>query len=116
VCALTLGPVLRSGLSLAAALPIALAADTVSTTVVEVVDNLVVVLVPGAVETGLSSGLFWGSLALALAIAFVVTVPVNRWLISRGRGHAAVHQLHGHCSASTSHDRQEHGGHASMGT
>jgi hypothetical protein len=93
--AFTIGPVMRSGLSLRAAVPVALAADTVSITVMEVVDNAVMLAVPGAMEAGLTSVLFWGSLAFALAVAFVVTVPVNRWLIARGRGHAVVHQFHG---------------------
>ena len=93
--AFTIGPVLRSGLRLSAAVPVALAADTVSITVMEVVDNAVMLLVPGAMDAGLGSWLFWGALAFALAVAFVVTVPVNRWLIARGRGHAVVHQLHG---------------------
>ncbi|MGY1751840.1 DUF4396 domain-containing protein [Blastococcus sp. SYSU D01042] len=93
--ALTIGPVLRSGLALRAAVPVALAADTVSITVMEVVDNAVMLLVPGAMEAGLRSWLFWGSLAAALAVAFVVTLPVNRWLIARGRGHAVVHGMHG---------------------
>ena len=92
--AMTIGPVLRSGLPLSAAVPVALAADTVSITVMEVVDNAVMLLVPGAMEAGLRSPLFWGSLAFALGVAFVVTVPVNRWLISRGRGHALVHRAH----------------------
>jgi Domain of unknown function (DUF4396) len=90
----TVTPVMRSGLSLRAAVPVALAADTVSITVMEVFDNLVVLTVPGAMDAGLTSPLFWGSLALSLAVAFVVTVPVNRWLISRGKGHAVVHQYH----------------------
>ena len=92
--AFTIGPVLRSGLTLRAAIPVALAADTVSITVMEVVDNAVLLLVPGAMDAGLGSVLFWGALAFALAVAFVVTVPVNRWLIARGRGHAVVHELH----------------------
>ena len=93
--AFTLGPVLRSGLSLRAAVGVALAADTVSIAVMEVVDNVVVLTVPGAMEASLASLLFWTSLAGALVIAFVVTVPVNRWLIGRGKGHAVVHKLHG---------------------
>ncbi len=93
--AFTIGPVLRSGLALRAAIPVALAADTVSITVMEIVDNAVMLLVPGAMEAGLTSWLFWGSLAFALAVAFVVTVPVNRWLIGRGKGHAVVHRFHG---------------------
>jgi hypothetical protein len=92
--ALTVRPVLRSGLPLRAAVRVALAADTLSITVMEVVDNAIMLLVPGAMDAGLVSPLFWGSLALALAVAFVVTVPVNRWLIARGKGHAVVHQLH----------------------
>ena len=93
--ALTIGPVMRSGLALRAAIPVALAADTVSITVMEIVDNAVMLLVPGAMDAGLDSPLFWGALAFALAVAFVVTVPVNRWLIGRGKGHAVVHQYHG---------------------
>jgi hypothetical protein len=91
---LTIAPVLRSGLPLRAALGVAFAADTLSITVMEIVDNAVMLLVPGAMEAGLTSFLFWGSLAFALLVAFVVTVPVNRWLIARGRGHAVVHQYH----------------------
>ena len=91
---LTVGPVLRSGLSLGAAVKVALAADTVSILVMEIVDNGVVLTVPGAMEAGLQDWLFWVSLAGSLVVAFVVTVPVNRWLIGRGRGHAVVHGLH----------------------
>jgi Domain of unknown function (DUF4396) len=94
--ALTLGPVLRAGVGLRAALGVALAADTLSITVMEIIDNAVILVVPGAMEAGLASWLFWGSLAFALAVAFVVTVPVNRWMIGRGKGHAVVHQYHGH--------------------
>ena len=92
--AFTLTPVLRAGLPLKAALGVTLAADTVSITVMEVIDNSVMLLVPGAMTAGLATGLFWGSLAFSLAVAFVVTVPVNRWLIARGRGHAVVHGIH----------------------
>jgi hypothetical protein len=91
----TIGPVMRSGLPLRAAIPVALAADTLSITVMEIVDNAVLLLVPGAMEAHLDSWLFWGALALAFAVAFVVTLPVNRWMISRGRGHAVVHAYHG---------------------
>jgi hypothetical protein len=91
---LTLAPVLRAGLGLRAALGVALAADTLSITVMEVVDNGVVLLVPGAMDAGLASWLFWATLAFSLAVAFVVTVPVNRWMIGRGKGHAVVHQYH----------------------
>jgi hypothetical protein len=93
--AFTLIPVLRSGLGLRAALGVALAADTVSIATMEVVDNAVVLAIPGAMDAGLGSLLFWGSLAISLVIAFVVTVPVNRALIRRGKGHAVVHHHHG---------------------
>jgi hypothetical protein len=75
-------------------LPIAFAADTLSITVMEIVDNLIILVIPGAMEAGLASLLFWGSLAFALAVAFVAAFPVNRWLISRGKGHAVVHDYH----------------------
>ena len=91
---LTLTPVLRSGVAFGAALGVAFAADTVSIAVMEVVDNVIMLLVPGAMEAGLGSVLFWGSLVVALAVAFVVTVPVNRALIRRGKGHAVVHRYH----------------------
>jgi hypothetical protein len=91
---LTVAPVLRSGLALGAALGVAFAADTVSITVMEIVDNAIVLLIPGAMEAGLGSLLFWGSLVASLVIAFVITVPVNRLLIGRGRGHAVMHQYH----------------------
>lgn len=90
----TLVPLLRSGLGAGQAVRIALAADTVSIAVMEVVDNAVVLAVPGAMDAGLADGLFWGSLALALAVAFAAALPVNRWLIARGRGHAVAHSRH----------------------
>lgn len=95
--ALTSLPLLRAGMALSVVLPIAFASDTLSIAVMEVVDNLIVLAIPGAMEAGLASVLFWGSLAFALAVAFVVAVPVNRRLIARGRGHAAVHRtgIHG---------------------
>ncbi len=93
---LTIRPVLRAGLAFRAAIGVAFAADTVSIAVMEVVDNAFILLIPGAMEAGLASWLFWGTLAAALAIAFVVTVPVNRALIARGKGHAVVHQYHQH--------------------
>ncbi len=92
---LTMLPLLRSGLALGAAIPLALAADTLSIAVMEIVDNAVMLVVPGAMEAGLASPLFWGSLAFALAVAFVAAFPVNRYLIARGRGHAVVHEHHG---------------------
>ncbi|HEX2182779.1 MAG TPA: DUF4396 domain-containing protein [Rubrobacteraceae bacterium] len=99
---LTMIPLLRSGLALGAVLPLAFASDTLSITVMEIVDNLVILVIPGAMEAGLGSLLFWGSLAFALAVAFVAAFPVNRYLISRGRGHAVVHEYHGH------HDHHDH--------
>ena len=93
---LTMLPLLRSGMALGAALPLAFASDTLSITVMEIVDNLIIVVIPGAMEAGLGSLLFWGSLAFALAIAFVSAFPVNRYLIARGKGHAVVHEHHGH--------------------
>ena len=92
--ALTVWPLLRSGLSLGSAVKIALAADTLSILTMEIVDNAIILAVPGAMEAGLASPLFWGTLAVALAVAFVVTVPVNRALIARGKGHAVAHAAH----------------------
>jgi hypothetical protein len=90
----TVVPLLRSGLAFGAAAGIAFAADTISITVMEIVDNAVVLLIPGAMDAGLDELLFWASLAFALAVAFVVAYPVNRWLIARGRGHAVAHSHH----------------------
>jgi uncharacterized protein DUF4396 len=90
----TVVPLLRSGLAFGAAAGIALAADTISITVMEIVDNAVVLLIPGAMDAGLDELLFWASLAFALAVAFVAAYPVNRWLIARGRGHAVAHSHH----------------------
>ena len=86
--------VLRAGMGVRTALRVALAADTESILVMEVVDNLVLLFVPGAMDAGLPDPLFWGSLAFSLAVAFVVTVPVNRAMIARGKGHAVVHEYH----------------------
>ena len=94
--ALTLRPLLAGGLAFGAAARLALAADTLSITVMEIVDNAVILVVPGAMEAGLGEPLFWVSLAVALAVAWLVAFPVNRWLIARGRGHAVVHQHHQH--------------------
>lgn len=91
---LTAYGVRRAGLSWPAVVRTALVADTASIAVMELVDNVVMVVVPGAMHAGPASWLFWGTLALALGIAFVVTVPVNHWMIARGRGHAVVHQMH----------------------
>ena len=98
---LTSLPLLRSGLALGSVIPIALAADTVSIAVMEIVDNAVMLAVPGAMDAGLDGPLFWGSLAFALVVAGLIALPVNRWLIARGRGHAVVHKtgVHGGPSA-----------------
>ena len=100
---LTMLPLLRSGIALAATLPLAFASDTLSITAMEIVDNLIVLLIPGAMDAGLGSLLFWGSLAFSLAVAFVAAFPVNRWLIARGKGHAVVHEYHG------GHEHHDHG-------
>ena len=91
---LTMRPVLRAGVGLRRALGVAFAADTVSISVMELMDNAFILAVPGAIAAGLADGLFWWSLLVSLAVAFVVTVPVNRALIMRGRGHAVVHAYH----------------------
>jgi hypothetical protein len=91
---LTMSPVLRAGVAFTAAISVALAADTVSIAVMEIVDNAFILAIPGAMDAGLSSWLFWLSLAASLVIAFVVTVPVNKVMIERGRGHAVVHKYH----------------------
>jgi Domain of unknown function (DUF4396) len=101
---LTLVPLVRAGVVLATALPLAFASDTLSITVMEIVDNAVMLVVPGAMEAGLTNALFWGSLAFSLAVAFVAAFPVNRSLIARGRGHAVVHEYH-----------HGHGAHAAHG-
>ncbi|GAA4214125.1 DUF4396 domain-containing protein [Actinocatenispora rupis] len=92
--ALTMRGVLKAGLGVRRAFQVALAADTVSIIVMEIIDNGTVVVIPGAMNAGLTSALFWLSLAGSLVLAFLVTTPVNRWMISRGRGHAVVHQYH----------------------
>jgi len=92
--AFTMAPLLRTGIALRQAAKLALAADTASIAIMEVVDNLVMVAIPGAMDASLMQPLFWGALALALIIAGVVAYPVNRWLIGRGLGHAVVHAHH----------------------
>jgi hypothetical protein len=93
---LTSLPLLRSGLALSAVVPLALASDTISIAIMEVVDNAIMLLIPGAMDAGLGDVRFWSSLAAALAIAFAAALPVNRWLIARGRGHAVIHAHLGH--------------------
>lgn len=90
----TLYAVLRAGLDLKAAIRVALAADTVSIAVMELVDNLIIALTPGAMDADLSEGLFWSALLGGFAVAFLITTPVNKWMIGRGKGHAVVHAHH----------------------
>ncbi len=94
---LTSMPLFKAGFALAAVVPIALASDTLSITTMEIVDNLVIVVIPGALDAGLGDLLFWGSLCFSLVLAGAAAVPVNRWLIGRGKGHAVVHEtgVHG---------------------
>jgi len=94
---LTSVPLLRAGMALSAVIPIALASDTLSIATMEIVDNVIVLAIPGAMEAGLGDLLFWGSLSFALVVAGAVAMPVNRWLIGRGKGHVAVHEtgIHG---------------------
>jgi hypothetical protein len=95
--ALTSLPLLRAGLAFATVVPIALASDTLSIAVMEFVDNAILLLIPGAMEAGLDTFLFWGSLSVALVVAGLFALPVNRLLIARGKGHAVVHEtgIHG---------------------
>ena len=94
---LTSLPLLRAGLAIATVAPIALASDTISIGVMEIVDNALMLVIPGALDAGLGDLLFWGSLAVALVLAGAAAFPVNRWLLARGKGHAAVHEtgIHG---------------------
>jgi uncharacterized protein DUF4396 len=93
---LTSLPLLRAGLSVREVAPLAFASDTASITTMEIVDNLFILIVPGAIAAGLGDALFWWSLLVGLVIAGVVAYPVNRWLLSRGKGHAVVHEHHSH--------------------
>ena len=93
--ALTLLPLLKA-VSLGTAMKLALASDTASITIMEIVDNAIMLVIPGAMDAGLDAVLFWASLAFSLAVAALAAFPVNRWLISRGKGHAVVHAHHGH--------------------
>jgi Domain of unknown function (DUF4396) len=90
----TIFPLLGAGIAPRVALGLALVADTLSITVMEIVDNFVVLAIPGAMDAGLADPLFWGALALALGVAWLAAFPVNRWLIARGRGHAVIHSMH----------------------
>ena len=101
--ALTLLPLLRAGLPVNTALGLALASDTLSITVMEIVDNAIMLVIPGAMDAGLAEPLFWSSLLLALILAGIAAFPINRWLIARGRGHALAHKHH-HSSQALSED------------
>jgi uncharacterized protein DUF4396 len=92
--AFTLVPLLRASIAVSTALGLAFAPDTLSITIMEIVDNAVMLVIPGAMEAGLGSPLFWGSLAVSLILAGIAAFPANRWLIARGRGHALVHHAH----------------------
>jgi hypothetical protein len=93
---LTLRPVIRAGIPMRRAAGLAFASDTLSITTMEIVDNGFILLVPGAIAAGLSDSLFWWSLLVSLVIAFAAAVPVNRFLIARGKGHAVMHEFHHH--------------------
>lgn len=93
--AMTLWPLRRAGMGWGAAFGLALASDTLSMTTMEIVDNVFMLVIPGAMDAGLTDGLFWGSLAISLVLAGAAAFPVNRWLIGRGQGHALVHAHHG---------------------
>lgn len=102
---LTMRPLIAAGLAFGQASGLAFASDTASITIMEIVDNLIMLVIPGAMTAGLSSPLFWGSLIVSLAVAGLAAFPVNRWLIARGKGHAVVHAYHaGH----NNHDQQDH--------
>jgi Domain of unknown function (DUF4396) len=94
--AFTMVPLLRAGLAFKAAAGLAFASDTASIAIMEIVDNAIMLVIPGAMDAGLAHPLFWGALAVSLAIAGAAAFPLNRWLISRGRGHAVVHAYHKH--------------------
>lgn len=100
---LTMRPLLGAKMGMWQATKLALAADTASITVMEIVNNAIMLVIPGAMDAGLGSWLFWGSLALALFLASLAAFPVNRWLIARGRGHAVVHAHHHHSSGHADH-------------
>ena len=107
--AFTVVPLLRSGLPLATSLRLALAADTISIIIMEIVDNGIMLVIPGAMDAGIGEALFWLSLAGSLVLAGIAAYPVNRWLIIRGRGHAVVHQAHDQPHAETGHNHTRHG-------
>ena len=114
--ALTMRPLLGAGLGLRRALGLALAADTASIALMEVVDNALMLAIPGAMDAHLGSALFWGSMALSLALAGAAAFPLNRWLIARGQGHAVVHAMHESHDPEAMHEKAPRaGGHAGHG-
>ena len=108
---LTTLPLLRAAVPVRTALALAFASDTISIAIMEVVDNAIMLVIPGAMDAGLKEPLFWGSLAFSLVVAALVAFPVVRWLIQRGRGHAVIHQFHGQSSASRPGGAHETGAH-----
>lgn len=114
--AMTLLPFFRAGIGVGSARKLALASDTLSITIMEIVDNTVMLIIPGAMDSGPTEPMFWGSLIFALAVAGVIAFPVNRWLIARGRGHSLVHKHHDqHLSkiitAEENHQYKQHSSH-----
>ncbi len=109
----TLVPLLREGMKISTALALAFASDTLSITVMEIVDNAVMLVIPGAMDAGLTELLFWASLIFSLILAGMAAFPVNRWLIARGRGHALVHKHHGHPPPGPNSADKEHSLHTS---
>jgi hypothetical protein len=107
---LAMRPLLASGLAIGAALRLALASDTISIIVMEIIDNALMLVIPGAMDAHITDALFWSSLAVSLALAFLATFPVNRWLIGRGQGHALVHAFH--TPSATPTDSEHHHEHA----
>ncbi|HEX4662596.1 MAG TPA: DUF4396 domain-containing protein [Candidatus Saccharimonadales bacterium] len=93
---LTILPIIGAEVPFKKALGVAFASDTISITSMEIMDNAVVIVIPGALNAGLNTVLFWASLAISLVVAFIITVPVNRWLIAKGKGHAVMHEYHHH--------------------
>jgi hypothetical protein len=108
---LTLLPLLRAQIGLGAALGLAFASDTLSITIMEITDNLVMLVIPGAMNAGLAQPLFWGSLIFSLILAGITAFPANRWLIARGRGHALVHKHHGHPPTDAGSNEKKHSHH-----
>ena len=106
--ALAMRPLLASGLAFGQAIRVALAADTISIIVMEIIDNAMMLAIPGAMDAHVTDPLFWGSLTVALGVAFLVTFPVNRWLISRGYGHALVHAFHGRATGDDDRGQGDH--------